>query len=337
MPSKQRIFWIDFAKAIGIFLVVLGHTELPEFLNRAIYAFHMPLFFFLGGLTFKTPNEEFSKFLKKKIQTYLVPYFSFAFLSYIFWFFVGRKFGADALLNISPYHPLIGIFYGVNYNHYLIMNAVLWFLPCYFCVQLLAHFVLKHSLKVQWLLTLIIAGIGIILANISNDEMLFRLPFSLDSAFFGLSFFVLAFHSKCLFSKEIKCAFIKGVLLFSLGVLISIFSERADMATMIVKEPLSFYLSAILCIYGLCLMVCKIPQNRFIEFLGKNTLPIFTTHLIVGSLLKGVLSFGLKVDLSVFQNAVFANLIFSIVSIALIIPFCIFCRRYLPWLIGQRK
>ena len=39
----------------------------------------------------------------------------------------------------------------------------------------------------------------------------------------------------------------------------------------------------------------------------------------------------------VIENADFAKLTFSIVSIALIIPFCVCCRRSLPWFIGPRK
>jgi fucose 4-O-acetylase-like acetyltransferase len=61
----QRIDWIDFAKGIGIILVVVGHAGrglsnagIPDeggllpLIDHAIYAFHMPLFFVLAGVTF---------------------------------------------------------------------------------------------------------------------------------------------------------------------------------------------------------------------------------------------------------------------------------------------
>ena len=41
----QRINFIDYAKAIGIFLVVLAHTPLKSEITDWIYVFHMPLFF----------------------------------------------------------------------------------------------------------------------------------------------------------------------------------------------------------------------------------------------------------------------------------------------------
>jgi glycosyltransferase involved in cell wall biosynthesis/fucose 4-O-acetylase-like acetyltransferase len=61
-PGGNRVDWVDYAKGIGIFLVVLGHTmygmmrasiPLPAGSSYALdwmYLFHMPLFFFLSGL-----------------------------------------------------------------------------------------------------------------------------------------------------------------------------------------------------------------------------------------------------------------------------------------------
>lgn len=59
--SNGRIEWIDIAKGIAIFLVVIGHCipdaasptgiSVPGYrmLHDVIYSFHMPLFFFLAG------------------------------------------------------------------------------------------------------------------------------------------------------------------------------------------------------------------------------------------------------------------------------------------------
>lgn len=52
MDNTKRIDWIDVAKGVGIFLMVMGHTSMPDAVNRWIYSFHMPLFFLLSGLVF---------------------------------------------------------------------------------------------------------------------------------------------------------------------------------------------------------------------------------------------------------------------------------------------
>lgn len=45
---EKRLIWIDIAKGIGLFLVILGHMpSLPEWFRLWIFSFHMPLFFFL--------------------------------------------------------------------------------------------------------------------------------------------------------------------------------------------------------------------------------------------------------------------------------------------------
>lgn len=35
----ERIDWIDIAKGMGIFLMVIGHTTLPHILSKTIYLF----------------------------------------------------------------------------------------------------------------------------------------------------------------------------------------------------------------------------------------------------------------------------------------------------------
>ena len=55
--NKQRIDWIDIAKGIGIFLMVVGHTSIPSFLSNYIFSFHMPLFFIILKSAIHTTNK----------------------------------------------------------------------------------------------------------------------------------------------------------------------------------------------------------------------------------------------------------------------------------------
>lgn len=48
---KCRDTVVDVAKGIGILLVILGHLKNP--IMDFIYAFHMPLFFFISGMFVK--------------------------------------------------------------------------------------------------------------------------------------------------------------------------------------------------------------------------------------------------------------------------------------------
>ena len=82
-----RIELIDIAKAITIILVILGHTtgnlETPMY-RRLLYSFHMPLFFFLAGLSIRPKVLktllEWKDFFKKNLLALVVPYIIFAFI-----------------------------------------------------------------------------------------------------------------------------------------------------------------------------------------------------------------------------------------------------------------
>ncbi|MGI2172540.1 acyltransferase family protein [Shewanella ulleungensis] len=85
----DRVDWVDYAKGIGIILVVYGHVLRGlhsagfEFLGRfyelsdsIVYSFHMPLFFFLSGLFFyQTLSKKGPvKLVFSKIDTIFYPY-----------------------------------------------------------------------------------------------------------------------------------------------------------------------------------------------------------------------------------------------------------------------
>ena len=81
---KTRIEYVDIAKALAIFTVVLGHVNSTTVTDRewqyinVCYAFHMPLFFMLGGFFLK-PKDGYSlsgwgRFLMKNLLALMVPY-----------------------------------------------------------------------------------------------------------------------------------------------------------------------------------------------------------------------------------------------------------------------
>lgn len=85
----MREAWVDYAKGIGIILVVFGHVNRGLYsagiqlsgssyllTDSIIYSFHMPLFFFLSGLFFTQSLDKKGKtsFVISKIDTIVYPY-----------------------------------------------------------------------------------------------------------------------------------------------------------------------------------------------------------------------------------------------------------------------
>ena len=75
--SNIRIKYIDMLKAVCTILVILGHMSYtPSQVKLLLYIFHIPLFFFLSGMTLNISKyNSFFEFTKKKIQTIIIPCF----------------------------------------------------------------------------------------------------------------------------------------------------------------------------------------------------------------------------------------------------------------------
>lgn len=86
---SKHLNWVDYAKGLGIILVVYGHitegvfnagmvmnTHLYTAIDTMIYSFHMPLFFFLSGLFFTSSlaKRGFKNNIVNKIDTIFYPY-----------------------------------------------------------------------------------------------------------------------------------------------------------------------------------------------------------------------------------------------------------------------
>ena len=91
--TRSRLDWIDVARAYGMFLVFYGHflETVYEFGNepallqeKLVYAFHMPLFIFISGITAKTNLPRLFPFLKKQTLTRLLPFAALSLLIFPF-------------------------------------------------------------------------------------------------------------------------------------------------------------------------------------------------------------------------------------------------------------
>lgn len=51
--TTKRENWIDWSKALLIWLMVLGHAGLSGMPRELVYAFHMPAFFIISGYLYK--------------------------------------------------------------------------------------------------------------------------------------------------------------------------------------------------------------------------------------------------------------------------------------------
>lgn len=136
LMQSKRYEWIDFAKGIGIILVIYGHIYFrPGWLNVWLCSFHMPLFFFLAGLTFKVEKyQSFAILIRTKFNQLIIPYFIFAFVQWL-WTVAKQVVLAREALDIGYLcKQFVGIFLQIRTTSF---GPGVWFIPCIFCAYIL--------------------------------------------------------------------------------------------------------------------------------------------------------------------------------------------------------
>ena len=145
--AHQRIVWLDYAKAIGIFFVVWGHmynkvpyaSPIAGVIGRHIYAFHMPLFFMLSGIVlgYQLPEKEeidIAAEAKKRAHRLLAPY-GFWCAVYLFMDCAGSAAHGNSIL--STFVPFL---YGALTGQ----MSPMWFLYTLFMVETVFLLIWKY-------------------------------------------------------------------------------------------------------------------------------------------------------------------------------------------------
>lgn len=148
---RERIQWLDVAKGIGILCVVYGHATFTNEIWRIwIYSFHMPLFFFLSGITYnENKYASFKSLLISKTKAILIPYILFCILAlgrnvveqmYLFW-----KTGQSFQVIIFA-KKISGIFIALRGSDW---SCTAWFLQCIFVVYCMMYAVFSIAYKLK--------------------------------------------------------------------------------------------------------------------------------------------------------------------------------------------
>ncbi|KAF3998254.1 acyltransferase family protein [Glaciimonas immobilis] len=283
--------FIDNAKAIGIVLIVLGHSKgLPEYLSHLVFGFHVPLFFFISGFLIKSNKLETSIVdnAKKVLQYAGVPYVLFFIVAYIYWLGT-RSIGAKALMYVGTawYVPVWGLFTGLVSDLYV--DPPLWFFPCFISTVIVYHASRKllSTTISTWLFVVLAAAISLLWKTTSP-----QLPFGLSPMLIALAFYSLgqAARTKNYF-LSLKSAHLIFGFLIALALLAYAVSKTGlvDLASMnFGLSPKLYLLTAMLGIFATFSISRLLPSSRITRWLSANTLTIFPLHFIFFSLIRGV-------------------------------------------------
>lgn len=338
---KGRVLWVDYAKAGAIFLVVLGHSGLPDSIRSVIYAFHIPLFFFLSGLFFDFKKySNYKSFFKLRFRQIVIPYFLINIITYVFWLVLSRHFGKDSGDSINPLHPLAGILWGNDQGSLLIHNVPMWFLACLFTVENLYYLVFRKFKKTRiFPFLLMFAVVGYIDYRFNPV----RLPWGLNISMVVIVFYGLGsvFRNKIMsfrFSDKRLLSFVallvSGIIVF----LVARFNGKIEVATVTYGNYLLFWPGAFAGIIFSALLSKLLAEYAgnvsLISFTGMNTLIIYGFHIMAGSFIKSITYFLFGLSLEIYSNTV-VMVVYSVLSVLILLPLAIIVNKKIPVLAGK--
>lgn len=270
--DTKRLQWIDTLKGFAIILVVLGHTLDGSLmyntsnwminLHTIIYAFHMPLFFFLSGCTFalSKKNTDTKLFFSRMLELLIV---------YIFWSFL-MYFGKKSFAN-EVNNPLSHSFF-----YHLLFSPVapFWYLITLIMYSVLT-FIIKGNKKLQYILfivALLISGIIPIFTFWNNSKelsFLYRLFFHFVFFLGGFLFIRKNCTRKVSLSRRI---IVYCITLFSI-IIYCVFNLYNKL---MINEVLAWLF--IVTFIMICMKLSKIFTPHILNYYGHYSLYIYCLH-----------------------------------------------------------
>jgi fucose 4-O-acetylase-like acetyltransferase len=280
MPN--RILWIDYAKAIGIVLVVYGHVadgvmkagiidDLPihSISLSFIYTFHIPLFFFLSGLFFFSSLDKKGGrgLLRNKLAVLIYPF--------VIWSLIDGGLGV-ALSEFTNRNTS----WADVFSMFWVPRGQFWFLYTLFMVFALSIPVFAKLPRPYYFLILCIAGILYVFKNIVPPI------FPWDTIANNWVFFVFGIcfnQTKIFISKNNR-------IIFPLSLSVFLWSQwyfHFDLRLLSINADangLALFVAivAIVFIVSLCMALSRF-QIKPLSLVGAYSLEIFLMHVIAGS------------------------------------------------------
>lgn len=276
-----------------MWLVILGHAfaDRSHPVRNYIYSFHMPLFFFISGLTYKRSSLGFGKFLKKKAIAFLLPYLAIN-------IFVGLikyllHFTIHIYNDLSLSRMLKGMLIGDGANAPCIQS---WFLLTLFLTEIIFYCLdrLMRSEKGLFISSLIVAALGWGYSRFWFFGFLF---WHLDVAFFAVIFFWFGYFFKnCLAGKIQQMPnlwkWMICIAAMALGISLQLLNGRVSMNSSFYGRIYLYIPSVLASLMGYAFLSMLLLKNsRILVGVGKYSMFYLGYHAFVLTILKNFLPF----------------------------------------------
>lgn len=337
---KRRIEWIDIAKGFGMLVIVLGHVLRIGYLKQFTYAFSVPYYLILSGLTYKC--QEPKAFIKKKFLRIMIPYYSFSIISILIYLVIGKYFQNFISLNQKEtglFNNLLSMLYGNSRFLNMEWNRPLWFLPTFFISNIIVNALEKNINNKRPVLLLSLLILSYIVSLISNY---IYLPLQLETGLIFIFYIEIGIYLKnILFGKDYTNKN-KYILLSLIGILagcvLSYLNGGVDLRIMTFGKSYFMYIfvSLILSMSFNMLFIVFDNKLKLLSLIGRNTLSIMCMHKFPIMVFQMIIPITRNILLSNTENILmnFTSIIISVVVIAMCLFVTYLLNKYFPYIYG---
>ena len=314
----ERLSWLDILKGIGIILVAIGHIYSNRTVFNWLYSFHMPLFFLAAGWVYK--EKTILTDIKRRIQTIVVPYFSFGLLVLLYWQVIERRFRDS---DMSFMDSLLGLFSGCYDN--LDFNVHLWFLPCFFVTVALFNILVNlGGRKFAYIAVVLMSLVYVVLP-------MPELPWGINRVFKYIGFYAVGVF---LAGRETKIADrnvgtgVAAVVLLTVNFFLSLYN---------LTTGLMWFVTALIGVTAMILISQFINENKILQYFGRISLIVLCIHGPVYRILVNIVSIPLHMG----TDALRENILLAMIVVAITMIICSVAYevvvRIAPWMIGKKR
>jgi fucose 4-O-acetylase-like acetyltransferase len=354
----KRDPYVDILKGICIISIVIGHTagwNIPFFnvdTGVFVYTYHIMIFMFVGGFTFKKSNVIESELFigKRVISTFILfnIYTTTFILLHNFLYKMNLISGSNIYSKTEIFERILN---GTIFRFSEDLLGAFWFLPVYLLVILLFTLTMKliYNGKEKKILYLLgIAFFAVIGLAVNAKGIKFR--YDIQTAFLSVPIVFIGYLSKVYWNQFKRFITLWGGIIAALIILL-ILSLDIGQIELSKEEIINVYMFYPVTLLGMyfCLALAKgINQtklNRLIAFIGKNSFHIMGLHFLSFKIIDLVVSKILNVTdvekISKFTNSGYniklVYILGGVFTPLLIISLIRFCQKHVLAFLQQKK
>ncbi len=346
--KKERIEWIDIARALTMFCVIVGHITPGGDIHTFMYSFHVPAFFFLSGI-FASCRDSFLKHTVKRFKNIMVPYYFFGIAAIAVYLLLGHLIPQSSMLTLKD--CLYGLAVGSAKTDCMRFNLHLWFLPVLFVMNILIYPIRRIADKLHKPRTVmpvaVLISLAVSLAVFSYKPISF-LPLGTDTAIRLFPFFIAGNAVSCFdcimkprkkSAKSATLYSVASVLLFTLTAVLAKLNEMKTSEDFHINyfrdyygNRLLFWITAISGIAAVVIASKLIPPVKPLTYVGQKTLAILVMQKFPIMLFNSVIPF----TAALLDNSNIAAItVLSAVTVICCLAANLLAEKYFPFVYGK--